>query len=113
MDSLETLMDNLSLSSDSRQIHEIIYEDIGYIVHCYNNEYPSIFQNGTDKLKVSFLESSWAFRNTFFKIFPTEQHLFQYMNNFMWKQMPVYLFTEVCPLIDEYIEYVFDKNENV
>lgn len=104
MDDIIDLFNNVSLKSESIILRDIVSDDINTIIYCYNNQISSIL---SQPLKISLLKTSWPFRKNFFETFQDESHFYRFINRIIWKRIPIYEFTEICPLLDEYIEYAF------
>lgn len=104
--SLEELMNGMAIRDPETIIYEMLDNDIRLIIACHIEEKYTIFQP-THLLNIGKLLNEPILIQTFFRIFYNEQMLFKYINHKLFVEISNIAFMDICPLIDEYIEYVF------
>lgn len=106
--SLEDLMNGMTLRDRDHEamIYEMLDNDIRIIISCHTKEKYTIFQP-THLLHIGQLLNDAVLTQTFFKMFYDEQMLFKYINFKLFVEISNIDFLDICPLIDEYIEYIF------
>jgi hypothetical protein len=101
--SLEDQFSNLNFVNKN-SIYNVLQHDIDIIIKAYHEEKPSIFDYHTKLFTIHP-----KLKTTFFEIYPTERHLFKEIENYIYRQISTIFYLELCPLIDEYIEYVYNQ----
>jgi hypothetical protein len=106
MEDLVNRFSDMGIRNDPEVIGIIAY-DIDIIIFCYGAEKPSIFSDGVPELRISKLGTDLGLRRRFFESVQNENKMFHFINTMIWTKLPSYYFTDICPLIDEYIENTF------
>jgi hypothetical protein len=111
IDNLCENFNNVSIhKSVSNLVENIVQNDAQTILRCHEYQLPSVNSHYTCALQINMLHSNTELQNYFFNMFPDETKLFNKLYEIIFKHVSSIHFTEMIPLIDEYIEYVFSMS---
>jgi len=106
MESISQQFADMSISNYDVSIDKLLENDTDIIIKIYFDESPSIMDK-EKYLHASQLAVDHSFRSAFLRRIPNEMVAFKEIMGLVEKYIPSIYFLEICPLIDEYIEYVF------
>jgi hypothetical protein len=106
MADIEHLLASLSIKSADDTIYEMLERDVADIVSMCFTEAPSIY-TANKTLKITFIKRQDDLNKRFYQLFESEKKLYEYLWGRVLFHIPSCHFLEICPLLDEYIDYAF------
>jgi hypothetical protein len=115
MDNINSLINSFnscSISQNTAYLDKIIYDciefDTEFIIGCYNNNCPSLFDSIDTQMRLAKIlieDDTVEFR--FLQLFPNENSLFKIIQDLAFQRMPTAQFIEIFPYFDEYVNDVY------
>lgn len=80
--------------------------DVQLLMNAYHDIMPSI---NTVSLKLPhYISQSLEMKQYFFNKYKTEMDFYKHLENQIFQRLSTMYFIEIIPLIDEYIEYIYN-----